>query len=364
MKTSRIKKVLSIVMTGVVALGLAMCVTGCGTNQEDIPEENVDYEIALVTDDGLASEGGHSQSAWNSIPEFGATNGISHKIYKATEPTKAAFEDTIKTAINKGAKIVIVDNSDMEEAVYTMQEKYPEIDFLMMHAEPYDSETGDIKLTSNTAAMSFDSSQAGYLAGYAAVVEGYSRLGFIGENEKDEIKGFGYGYVKGANAAAREAGKIVSMQYEYCTDDDYEGICKKALDMYEAGAQVIFAAGVKVQDPVIDASENGTGKVIGSQTDQSAKSETVITSAIYNANDALKGVLKKYKDNQFPGGEVLVYNASNGGIGLEVKNNRLEVLVQKQYDAAVKSLEKGDVKVDVEKTESVKDILAPYVRIE
>ena len=360
------KRTIAMIMSVMVAFAFSFVMTGCGNNEEkELPEENVDYEIALVTDDGLIMDGGHSEVAWNTITEFGSTNGISHKYYKATEPTEGAFVETIKLAINKGAKIVIVDNSSMQEAVYKMQEEYPEIKFVIINADAYDAETGDILLESNTTVISFDSGQAGYLAGYAAVIEGYTNMGFIGQTDSAEIKGLGYGFIKGANRAARELGTTVNVKYVYAEDGaDQDAVYKTASDMYGAGTEVILAGGSDIQEPVIEAAEAKDGKVIGSGTDQSAKSDTVITSAIYNINTALKEVLNDYEGKEFPGGEVQNYNAYNNGIGLELKNNKLNVLTQKQYDTVFDELADGSIKINTDKIESVQDLKTTNVTIE
>jgi hypothetical protein len=184
----------------------------------------------------------------------------------------AAFEEAIRAAINKGAKIVIVDNSAIAKAVYNMQEVYPEIKFIMLDAYPYDPDNGDILITQNTVAADFDSAQAGYLAGYAAVIDGSTELGFIGQSGAEDIKAFGCGYVMGAERAAGEIGAPVTMDYKYCEDaSDRDAVYQQAAAMYDNGAQVIFAAGTNIQDPVIEAAEAKDGKVIGSETDQSAK---------------------------------------------------------------------------------------------
>ena len=44
--------------------------SGCTEQEEALPEEDVDYEIALVTDDGITDGSGHSEVAWNSIIEL------------------------------------------------------------------------------------------------------------------------------------------------------------------------------------------------------------------------------------------------------------------------------------------------------
>ena len=356
---------LATLLTLVLIIGtFGIMASGCTEKEEALPEEDVDYEIALVTDDGITDGSGHSEVAWNSIIEFGGLNGISHKYYKATEPTEQAFIEIIKTAINSGAKIVIIDNSSMEKAAYKMQKEYPEIDFVLTDAEPYDAETGDIMIAENTAAVDFDSAQAGYLAGYAAAKEGYTSLGFIGQSEEREIADFGYGYVKGANRGARETGMYIEMSYRYCDDySDPEKVKKLAEDMYDNGVQVVFAAGSDIQAPVIAAAEYKEGKVIGSISDQSSKSDAVITSAVYSIDKALKDVLKDYEKGDFPGGEVLAYNAGNDGIGLALRVHGLEQLTQKEYDSICEELAKEGTGLNRDRISSVNDIRAPYITI-
>ena len=127
--------------------------------------------------------------------------------------------------------------------------------------------------------------------------------------------------------------------------------------MYDEGAQVIFAAGSGIQEAVIEAAEARDAKVIGSCTDQSGKSDRVITSAIYEIRGALKEILGDYASGKFPGGEVIEYNAHNDGIGLALRNNKLKNLTQSQYDAVYESLASGEIKINAESIESVKDII-------
>lgn len=359
MKTKSVwKKAGMLAVCSIVAVAFTAALAGCASEEEALPEENVKYEIALVTDDSLVMDGGHSETAWNAITEFGGTHGISHKYYKATEQTDSAFIDAIKAAINKGAKVVIVDNNAMAGAVFEMQKQYPEIDFILLDAEFDDPSNAEEQVTKNTVAADFDSAQAGYLAGYAAVIDGSTELGFIGQSRTPDVKAFGVGYVKGAERAAGEIGAAVTMDYTYCdANEGRDAAYKKAIDMYDEGAQVIFAAGSGIQEAVIEAAEAKDGKVIGSCTDQSGKSDKVITSAEYGIRGALKEILGDYANGKFPGGRILPFNAANNGIGLELKHNSLSNLTQDQYDAVYESLAKGDIQLNADRVEAVKDII-------
>jgi len=68
--------------------------------------------------------------------------------------------------------------------------------------------------------MVFAEEEAGYLAGYAAVKEGYTKLGFLGGQEIPSVKRYGYGFVQGAAAAAAEKEKKVEIRYQYTGSND------------------------------------------------------------------------------------------------------------------------------------------------
>ncbi|MDD6190646.1 MAG: BMP family ABC transporter substrate-binding protein [Firmicutes bacterium] len=345
----------AVVFAAAAVAAAVMCLCGC-QNQEDVqPEEQVSYEIALVTDDGLINDGGHSEAAWNTITAFGATKGISHKYYKAVESTEAAYKSVIDTAVNNGAKIVIADGYDLGEVILEAQKEYTDIKFVVLDGEPIDERTGDIKLAMNSAAIEFDSAQAGFLAGYAAVVEGYGNIGFIGEKGGNDTSDFGFGFLRGADKAARESGENISVRYLEAAAD-HEAVKAEAMKWYDEGTDVIFACGKNIDSAVIEAAEAKEGRVIGGLFNRNDMSDVVITSAIQNVDVALTEVLEKYKKGEFPGGEVLTYDASNQGIELVMQNDRLEVLRTDEYKELLEEMAKGEIKMGLKNVETVDQI--------
>lgn len=61
------------------------------------------------------------------------------------------------------------------------------------------SDLGDKAPTANTALITYKEEQAGYLAGYAAVYDGYKELGFLGGMAVPAVIRYGYGFVQGAD---------------------------------------------------------------------------------------------------------------------------------------------------------------------
>lgn len=322
------KKLLAFAVMMIMMLTLA----ACGSPTEEQPEEQIDYEIALVTDAGLIMDGGYSEVAWTAISEFGAENGVSHKYYKAAEAGEEAYRATIDDAVAKGAKVIIADGYEFEDVIYAAQKEYQDVKFILIDAEPIDPETEKAKITENTAAIMFASEEAGYMAGYAAVENGYSQLGFIGEADKPAFDDYGYGFLQGANAAASDNGVTVNVRYHSCDESgDRQAVLDKATEWYEDGVEVIFACGSQVEMPIIEAAEFNDGDVIACETDKSKMSDTIVTSAVKDISGVIKDVLQKYVRNKFPGGEVAEYDVSTESIWLPMETSKFTAFNEGDY---------------------------------
>ena len=90
----------------------------------------------------------------------------------------------------------------------------PTCEFLALDVSAGD--LGDTAPAANTALITYKEEQAGYLAGYAAVYDGYKELGFLGGMAVPAVIRYGYGFVQGADAAAKELGADdVHIKYWY-----------------------------------------------------------------------------------------------------------------------------------------------------
>lgn len=330
-----------------VSLIMILAFASCGSPTEEQPEEQIDYEIALVTDAGLIMDGSYSEVAWTAISEFGAENGVSHKYYKAAEAGKEAYKATIDDAINKGAKVIVADGYEFEDVIYEAQKEHQDVKFILIDAEPINSETGKAKLTENTAAIIFASEEAGYMAGYAAVENGYSQLGFIGEADKETFADYGYGFLQGANAAASDNGVVVAVRYHSCDESgDRQAVLNKAAEWYDDGVEAIFACGSHVETPIIEAAELNDGDVIACETDKSNMSDTVVTSAIKDISGVLQDTLQKYMRNKFPGGEVTKYDVSTDSIWIDMETSKFISFNEGDYKDLIRVLKNKTIEVD------------------
>lgn len=322
---------------------VSICVVGCSSskNNSKVPEttevvreeEKETYEIALVSDLGTIKDHSFNQASWEGIIQYATENNISYKNYQPQEGTADAYVENIELAIENGAKLVICPGYNFETPVYIAQDKYPDVTFILIDGEPHNMAHSESRIEDNVKAILFKEEQAGFLAGYAVVKEGYTKLGFVGGMAVPSVIRFGYGFVQGCDYAAKEMGINTEISYTYAgTFSESEDAKNMAVSWYQRGTQVIFACGGAIGDSVIAAAEQENGKVIGVDADQSIESETVITSAMKMITAAVYGGIKEYYSGNFQGGSIQLFLVENNGIGLPMNTSRFTVFSKEDYD--------------------------------
>lgn len=339
------KCLISIVVILISTVVLASC--SSSENQKKADEEE-GCEIAMIAESADVEDGSFTQATWESVKSFSEENGVKAKVYKPKEASQEQYMTSIKEAADDGAGFIVLAGSGFETTAYAAQSQYADLDFLLIDGVPHD-ENNTYATAANMVSVVFAEEEAGYMAGYAAVKEGYTKLGFMGGQALPSVKRYGYGFVQGAAAAAAEDEVKVEMNYKYTgVSKESEETEKLASQWYESGIQVIFASGGSIGKSVIKAAEKSEGKVIGSDMDQSSLSETVITSAVKGIDSAVETVLKSYIGETFTGGTAFNYAAKNDGVKLEMEKSSFKKFTEENYKKIFNQLKNG-------KTELKKD---------
>ena len=193
----------------------------------------------------------------------------------------------------------------------------------------------------------FQEDQAGYLAGYAAVKDGMTKLGFMGGMAVPAVIRYGYGFVQGADAAAKELGVNVEVMYNYtgafAATPEAQAM---AASWYQNGTEVVFGCGGAVGNSVMAAAEEAGAKVIGVDVGQSGESDTVITSAMKMLSNSVYDGVKAFYDGSFPGGQTSVFTAENDGVGLPMETSKFESFTQADYDALFADMKAGKITIN------------------
>ena len=337
------KKVLSLLLTAVTAISMLI---GCGGSVGGTEDTNASggYEIALITDKGNIDDKSFNQGAWEGVEGYAKEHGITHQYYKPEEASDEGYLASIKLAVEGGAKVVVTPGYLFEAAVYAAQTMYPNVKFILLDGEPHTADYTTYKTENNVACIMYAEEEAGYLAGYAAVMDCMRTLGFEGGIAVPAVVAFGYGYLQGIEDAAKELNLkdgSVKVFYHY-TGDFAETDANKATAkaMFESGAEVIFGCGGAVGKSVMSAAAEANAKSIGVDVNQKADSQTVITSALKGLKVSVMDVLDSIYTDKFDNyaGKTTYFTAANDGVGLPDDFERFNVFNKEKYDKVFTSL--------------------------
>ena len=312
------------------------------------------YQVAFVTDVGQLKDKSFNQGTFDGVKLYAAANGLSYKYYQPANGSEATDDDrydAMKAAVEGGADVVVCAGYLQEAALKKAAIEYPETPFVFIDGYPLTDDAGNT--LSNVAGIAFKEEQAGYLAGYAAVMDGFTKLGFSGGGggTNDACCRYGYGFVQGANAAAADMGVTVDMNYSWEYGSSFSAspeLQTMANGWYESGTEVIFACGGSMFQSIAAAASANDGFVVGVDVDQSSQSDTVITSAMKGLSDAVEWAVAKVYDGTFSeiGGVATSLGVNENSVGLPTDTWSLENYPVEEYEALYQEVLDGTLVVD------------------
>ena len=316
-----------------------------------------DVQIALIahSPESILDDQSFNQGAWDGIQRFLANNGLplgrggNAEFFQPHEGSDAARIDLINDAITAGANILVLPGFNFEEALYEIIEDslFPDVKFVLLDASP--RRDGNTRMADNVAAVHYAEEQSGFLAGYAAVMEGHRGLGFMGGIAVPAVVRFGHGFIQGAEHAAASLGLAageVTINYTYLGQFNPDpAFATQAAAWFHGGIDVIFAAAGGAGGSVFAGAETAGGLAIGVDVDQGHLSETIITSAIKALDVSVYDIINDFMNDNFRSGE-LRFDARNDGIGLAMASSRFQVFTQAQHDAIFDQIANGTIVVD------------------
>ena len=357
------KKFLVLLLAALMVFAFAACGGGGGEEPagdggdaaavsfDDIDDncESADgtYQIAMVTDVGQLKDGSFNQFTWNGCKMYAYENEKTYKYYQPANGANATDEDRIKAmtdACDAGAEVIVTPGFMQSTALETVAPKYPEVQFIFIDG-------WDLGLD-NVLGVSYQEEQAGYLAGYATVMEGYTKLGFSGGGggTNPACCRYGYGFAQGANDAAGEKGEKIEMRYsweygsQFSASDDLQAMLA---GWYNAGTEAIFVCGGTMFNSGAAAAEAADGAIIGVDVDQSKDSDSVITSACKGLAQSVQISLGNFYEGGLQKG-ALVLGAADDAVGLPVDTWSLQNWSVDEYNALFEKVKSGEIKISNE----------------
>ena len=329
------------------------------TNADEIPDEMTSedgkYEIAFVTDVGQLKDKSFNQGTFDGVKLYAANNGLSYKYYQPANGDQATDDDrydAMKAAAEGGAKVIVAAGFMQATALTKAAAEFTDVKFVFVDRDSAVT-LEDGTALKNVLGICFQEEQCGYLAGYAVVKEGYTKLGFTGGGGGDNPAccRYGYGFVQGASAAAAEMGVKVEMNYSWLYGASFSASTElqtMASGWYENGTEVIFACGGNMFQSVAAAAAANDGAVVGVDVDQSSQSDTVITSAMKGLSASVQWACGKVYDGSFDeiGGTFVTLGAKDNAVGLPTATWSLTKWTVDDYNAMLAKMADGSLVVD------------------
>jgi len=370
------KKILAMLLVLAMAFGLVACGGSSApkaeapANADAIADEMTSadgkYQVAFITDVGQLKDKSFNQGTYDGVKLYANANGKSYKYYQPANGDQATDDDRIdamKLACENGAEVVVAAGFMQETALKAAAEAYPNVNFVFIDGYPIGFD--------NVAGIAFQEQQSGYLAGYATVMEGYTKLGFMGGGggTNPACQRFGYGFLQGAEAAAAKKGVKVEMNYSWAYGAAFSAspeLQAMATGWYANGTEVIFACGGSMFQSIAAAASAEDGMVVGVDVDQSFESPAVITSAMKGLADATQWAIAKHYNGEWAeiGGTSTSLGAKDNAVGLPTATWSLTGWSVADYEALYAEIVAGNVDISSElvlSPESTDNVTVNYV---
>ena len=288
------KKIISVLLVLAMMLSLAACGGKAEAPAADAgavaeAPAAADYKVAMISDYAGINDQSFNQTTWEACLQFGEATGTEIKYYKPVTNDTAGRVASAELAIADGYNVIVMPGYAFAGSVAELSGNYPETKFIALDmaagdlleagvslkGETYDYNPDNWNLTDyvymdNVYCAIYQEELSGYMAGYAAVKLGYTKLGFLGGMAVPAVMRFGYGYVQGADAAAAELGINIEMKYAYGNQFYGDADLTAVMDTWYAnGTEVVFACGGSIWSSAAESAKKYGGKIIGVDTDQS-----------------------------------------------------------------------------------------------
>ena len=324
------KKFLAVILALTMVLALIACGGGNSTTNTDTPapaettqpaETDAGNEpaepaaesirVAMITDYGDITDQSFNQTTYEAAKSWSEANGADFTYFKPASDSDDDRVAMIEKAIDEGYGVVVMPGYAFGPAIVATAPEYDDVIFIALDVSAGDLGEG-FDVPENLYCAVYQEEICGYMAGYAAVKLGYSKLGFLGGMAVPAVVRYGYGFVQGADAAAAADGKTdVSLKYAYGNQFFGDGDITAAMDTWYAdGTEVVFACGGGIFTSAAEAAAKVGGKVIGVDVDQAATIDgqygegMTVTSAMKGLAATVNTLLTQVQDGTFEGGKV------------------------------------------------------------
>ncbi|NQT60209.1 MAG: BMP family ABC transporter substrate-binding protein [Bacteroidetes bacterium] len=346
------KKIITLLCVLLLAAGMLFAAAEAETSAK--------MKVGMVTDAGTIDDKSFNQGTWEGVLMAADDFDLDTKYLKPIGTTEADYLKEISNLYDAGYKFMVTPGFKFETTIFQAQTKYPDAKFVLIDGIPHPGNYAS-EVKENTVSIFFAEHESGFMAGYATALQLKSgAVGFIGGMEIPPVQKFNWGFQQGVAYANANNGTNVTMNPDNFI---YQGTFSEvaagqqlAASMYDRGVTAVFAAagGVGV-GAINEAKARASGGkevwIIGVDVNQyadgiySGDNSIILTSAMKRIDQAAYDMIKADLAGEFPGGQVLMFNAVNNGVGIPAENPNLSADVEAAAVKVFAMLQAGSITV-------------------
>ena len=352
-----------ILLALVAVLGLVM-VTACGgeseeattttaaptttaaaqtTTTEAAPEPSL--KVAVAYDLAGRGDGGFNDLAYNGAEQAAAELGLElTEVTAKAEDTDQDRSDRLRLLADSGHNPIIAVGFTYAGPVAEVAAEYPEVWFGIV-----DDATVEAP---NVAGLVFAEEEGSFLVGVVAALESDTgHVGFIGGVNVPLIVKFEAGYIAGAQAVNPEieiTSTYLSQPPDFSGFNDPAKGKEAAKGMFDAGADIVYAAAGGSGGGLFEAATEGGYLAIGVDADQYHTAapevrDVIMTSMLKNVNVATHTFVIQVADGSVQAG-VNLFDLETGGVGYSTSGGLIDHIAD-EVDAYAEQIISGDIAV-------------------
>lgn len=329
----------------------------------DKTEEKKTYKVALITDSSDIEDYSFNQYAYEGIKEYCEKENISYTYYVSDDSSIESSLSVVDEAVKNGAVLIVCADSKLNETVYQAQDRYSDVNFILVDSEPANNDGSITQTKSNVTSLLFDDDESGFLAGYCAVKCGYENLSVMYSTDNySELHNY-YGFVQGANYAAKQNNKTIEIESRNIAyaKSDYPGrYVKKAI---KSGTDVIFICNNELSSSLNDYILDHSGLLINVGINLS-ESDAVAGSVIKNIKNAVYTSVKSYFSGDFDGGNSITLNSANKAISFLPNTAIMTDFSRDDYEKIYKSLADDSINIISDTTVKLDDLNLENIKLD
>lgn len=344
-------------------LFLSLVLTACGGGQADQADQAAGFKVGMVTDAGTIDDKSFNQGTWEGIVRAEGELGIQKKYLKPNGTTEADYLKEIGNLYDAGYKFIVTPGFKFETAIFQAQDKYEDAKFVLIDGAPHAGDYSPV-VKDNTVSIFFAEHESGFLAGVATALElQEGEVGFIGGMEIPAVQKFNWGFQQAIQYANDNLGTNITLKaenviYQGSFDNTAAG-GQIAAQMYDRGVDAIFTAAGGVGVGAINEAKTRAKAgenvwIVGVDVDQyvdgiyEGEKSVILTSAMKKLGEATFDMIKQEQDGSFPGGQTIIFDTKNNGVGIPEENPNLSEETMSKTDEILQKIKSDEIKVSAE----------------